>query len=599
MCSKCNLNERAFENYTMRPGYSMLNINKWIGIVFTISIAMNCTKELNSLGAESSSGMSTENAHIYSLQELTDLRDTVISLNNQAQDPVAKRELSIGELRALAQNVESQTGKLELNTGRLLAHHDSIVSGLEKRQADATEEQKMSIGIELESARASQAEVKVFVESITSNQITVSNNSSSSSATLSSEIQIEAGGYSSAVTSVEPVNDLPVYVGEAVLSGIFSHDEMVSIESGGTCSDPYDAMNNTQFRYAWYRDADPQTKYDGNLIDSVSVYVVTTEDMDGYLYGVALCEDDEGGVTADTTEYSSLIKYRRVVKVQTSPGGSVDAEGEYLLFEGEDLIVKAVPTVGYRFIQWFQSSGAGVLLWGDSLSDSTSLKVVGGPATITAEFAVDVSPPSIPQQLKTIGNHDGVIELEWSYSSDNVGVVGYRVYNNDVLIEEVLGNKTFIGGLSINKISVSAIDAAGLESAKSAPLYHIEAESRASSDDITYSSKDSVGYAGSLDDDRGAYRDNATWTDFELTAGTYLLKMRKSDNDGSYETGILLYISGEYKASISHHGYTGGWYAWECFFDDATFDAEDGTYSVRLEYWGGNWNVDWLEFIPQ
>ncbi|MGL1886728.1 MAG: DUF5010 C-terminal domain-containing protein [Reichenbachiella sp.] len=544
----------------------MLNTIKWIVVILAISILTHCAKNLNSLSNESSSALSDESARLYSLQELTDLRDTKFppKIDQGSEVTVIITEDTQLSLPLSVTDVDSD----------LLVW--SIVVSPSSGIAEAS-----GVG---ELGNVLYTPVAHYVGDVTF-AIEVDDGE------LTDTIQI--------TVTVESENDFPVYVGEAVLSGVFSHEEAVGLEPGGTCSDPYDAMNSVHYRYAWYRDADIETKYDGHIIESASVYSITVDDMDGYLYGVVSCVDDEGGVTSDTTEYSPLIKYRRAVKVQASLGGSVDDEGEHFIFEGVELNVKAVPMAGYQFIQWVQSSGAGMVQWGDSLAGSTVLQVLNGPVTVTAQFDVDATHPSIPQKLTTIGNHDGVIELEWQASTDNVGVVAYRIYNDDVLVEEVVQNKTFIGGLAFNKITVSAIDAAGLESTQSAPLYHIEVESRSSSVDITYSAKDSVGYAGSLDDDYGGYKDNATWIEKTLSAGTYQLKMRISDNDGTYETGIQLYVDGKYQTAIRHHGSTGGWHSWECYYDDNTFSVVDGTYAVRLEYWGGNWNVDWLEFIPQ
>ncbi|MFS1514544.1 fibronectin type III domain-containing protein [Chengkuizengella sp. SCS-71B] len=81
----------------------------------------------------------------------------------------------------------------------------------------------------------------------------------------------------------------------------------------------------------------------------------------------------------------------------------------------------------------------------------------------------DLESPSRPKNLTIVGFSENTLNLIWSPSTDNVGVVGYKVYLDDVLITTVIEtNYTFTGleGGTLYSLSVIAIDAAGNESAK-------------------------------------------------------------------------------------------------------------------------------------
>jgi len=86
----------------------------------------------------------------------------------------------------------------------------------------------------------------------------------------------------------------------------------------------------------------------------------------------------------------------------------------------------------------------------------------------------DNQPPSVPTGLNATSICQTTFTLNWSASTDNVGVTGYRVYKNGVS-EATLGNVTSynVTGQSAgatNTWTVSALDAAGNESSQSSGL---------------------------------------------------------------------------------------------------------------------------------
>ena len=84
----------------------------------------------------------------------------------------------------------------------------------------------------------------------------------------------------------------------------------------------------------------------------------------------------------------------------------------------------------------------------------------------------DLEAPSVPQNLSATAISADQIDLTWDASTDNVGVTGYNVYRDDVLIDTSPTNAYADSGLdpaTLYQYEVSAFDAASNESARSTP----------------------------------------------------------------------------------------------------------------------------------
>lgn len=97
---------------------------------------------------------------------------------------------------------------------------------------------------------------------------------------------------------------------------------------------------------------------------------------------------------------------------------------------------------------------------------------------LTDEFIVsqvvtesaDATPPSIPQNLTAIATGQSEIDLSWDASTDNVGVAGYHIFRDSVLIADVPGTSYTDSGLTpatTYTYTVRAYDPTGNESADS------------------------------------------------------------------------------------------------------------------------------------
>ena len=86
------------------------------------------------------------------------------------------------------------------------------------------------------------------------------------------------------------------------------------------------------------------------------------------------------------------------------------------------------------------------------------------PSNTATATVADTVKPTTPSGLTATGSA-GQVVLNWTGSTDNVGVTGYRIYRNGTQVGSVLGNLTTFThtGLAAGSYSytVRAVDAAG------------------------------------------------------------------------------------------------------------------------------------------
>lgn len=73
----------------------------------------------------------------------------------------------------------------------------------------------------------------------------------------------------------------------------------------------------------------------------------------------------------------------------------------------------------------------------DSATGTTLPLTSNAPARIRVRMVPDVTAPSVPTGLTANGVSSSQVDLAWNASTDNVGVVGYRIYRNAVLVTSV------------------------------------------------------------------------------------------------------------------------------------------------------------------
>jgi hypothetical protein len=114
---------------------------------------------------------------------------------------------------------------------------------------------------------------------------------------------------------------------------------------------------------------------------------------------------------------------------------------------------------------------------GDRLATATKAAVSIGHAValrpLGAPDVSDTTKPSTPGGLNATGVSSSQIDLTWTPSTDNVGVIGYRIYRGAALVGESITARFSDTGLAADaeySYTVVAVDAAGNLSAPSAQV---------------------------------------------------------------------------------------------------------------------------------
>ncbi len=87
--------------------------------------------------------------------------------------------------------------------------------------------------------------------------------------------------------------------------------------------------------------------------------------------------------------------------------------------------------------------------------------------------APDTTPPSVPAGLTVTGSTSTTVSLSWTASTDNVGVIGYKIYRGGIQVATSPATSVTDSGLSPStpySYAVSAYDAAGNNSAASSAV---------------------------------------------------------------------------------------------------------------------------------
>lgn len=101
---------------------------------------------------------------------------------------------------------------------------------------------------------------------------------------------------------------------------------------------------------------------------------------------------------------------------------------------------------------------------------------------LVASTAQDITPPSVPDNIRETAQTITSVTLAWDASTDDVGVAGYHVYRNGSLVGTIGGTTFTDTGLSVSSsytYTVNAYDASSNASSQSAPF------SASSSNDTT------------------------------------------------------------------------------------------------------------------
>jgi len=104
-------------------------------------------------------------------------------------------------------------------------------------------------------------------------------------------------------------------------------------------------------------------------------------------------------------------------------------------------------------------------------TDTSNNSTTSASVTVTVNNAVDTTPPTVPTGLAAVAASSSQINLNWTASTDNVGVTGYKVFRGGAQVGTSPTNAYSDTGLTASTAyayTVAAYDAAGNTSAQSA-----------------------------------------------------------------------------------------------------------------------------------
>jgi len=231
----------------------------------------------------------------------------------------------------------------------------------------------------------------------------------------------------------------------------------------------------------WLSTAQSQTNVDlGEDAVSINIVGTTSSPIDGTssIEWVASIDLDTTAPTVPTNLYSGSPSGCTVSLQWTASSDNVGVTGYEVFCDGVSLgtvtgtsATVTVPTEGTSHVLQVRAlDGAGN--W-SALSSSLTVEISDG------------SPPTAPSTLTLNAVSASSITMSWSASTDNVDVVGYKIYRGDTQVGQVTGLSFTDSGLSSSTTytyTVVAYDAAGNLSASSPTLTAQTSSSTTTSD---------------------------------------------------------------------------------------------------------------------
>jgi len=176
---------------------------------------------------------------------------------------------------------------------------------------------------------------------------------------------------------------------------------------------------------------------------------------------------------------------------------------------------------------------------------ATALNAMGEGAmsnelSATPSAGADTTPPSTPGNVSALLVGTSQVVVGWTASTDNIGVTGYQVYRDGLLVGTVATTHYLDAGMSAgstHSYQVRAIDGAGLQSAastsRSATLKPLGKNAQATLSGIVFDSAGRVlpNVAITLTLSSGTVKTATTstggvWTVGKLSAGGYVVSAR-------------------------------------------------------------------------
>jgi len=316
--------------------------------------------------------------------------------------------------------------------------------------------------------------------------------------------------HSNAASFENEANQVTGWSGGAVISsdatesqnGSFSIRAVSTASNGRTLTYTYNAQIGQQYTIRIWAKEGPQVSNPAapafavwSGMSGFSTTLIQGTDWAEYVFNVTATSTSpiiriytSNMATSTTAGNTIFIDNVSILAVDTEPPSAVTTlAASGTTTTGTELSWSAstdnIGVTGYRVFQNGTQIGntAGTSYSVNGLSENTSynftvlaedaagnVSAAGNTINVTTTLANDTEPPSAVTTLAASGTTTTGTELSWSASTDNIGVTGYRVFQNGTQIGNTAGTSHSVSGLSENTsyaFTVLAEDAAGNVSA--------------------------------------------------------------------------------------------------------------------------------------
>ena len=271
--------------------------------------------------------------------------------------------------------------------------------------------------------------------------------------------ELENGEHTIVMTAVDrggktQVNLDYFKVFKAITSNVVDKSELqTEIESHSNKAEAnYTAETWNQFKAAYDNAVAVMNNDDATVENVTSSLAALREKANGLV-----AQEAQGPVIPDSAKIEAIgVESKTLVLTWTS----IDGASIYEVYEGETKIGETVNNY-YRVNDLTADTEYNFTVKAvNEAGKSTAFESI----TVKTELAVDTERPSNIEEISVEATSKTSAEISWSEATDNVGVVGYKVYVNGALKDKVDGLNYTLEGLEEGAkytVKVVAIDAAG------------------------------------------------------------------------------------------------------------------------------------------